>query len=310
MKNITIIGSGSFGCALAYVFSNMGHKVKIWSFKKEEADLINNKHKCMYLKDLILKEDIKCSISYEESIKNSEYIFIVTPSSTFRITCKNISKFCKDKKIIICSKGLEENTNEFFYNIAIKELKNNKVGILSGPSIATELIQNKPATVIFSSKEEEFNQEFLTLFSSKNFKLETTNDIIGVELGGSLKNIGALAIGMIEEKNLGENFKASVLTKILEEMITVGQKLGANPKTFYGLSGLGDLIVTCSSDDSRNKRAGVLLAQGKTILEVKEEIGMVIEGLESLKIAYNLSKNLNLKIIPSIYKIIYKNEKI
>lgn len=307
MKNIAIIGSGSFGCALANHLSNIGHNIKVWSYKQEECNAINEEHKCIFLPEVKLNENIKCYTNYEDVIKNSEYILMVTPSSVVRSTIKDIKKYITNQKIVMCSKGLEGTTNKLLKNVVNEEISN-ITGILSGPSIAKEILQKKKTSVVFASESDDFNNEIKDLFTSKNFTVELSNDVIGVEIGGALKNIGALACGIIEGLNLGENIKAATITKILDEISKIGVQMGAKKDTFYGLSCLGDLIVTCTSKESRNHKAGILLSKGKSINEIKEEIGMVIEGLDSIKIAYDLSNkyNLDLEIIHDLFNYVYK----
>lgn len=313
MKNIAIIGSGSFGCALANYLASKKNIVKIWSFKEEEANIINEEHRCMFIKGSKLYESIRCYTSYEETIKNAEYIFLVTPSKVIRETCKNIKKYVtNNQKIIIASKGLEKETNKLLSEIVEEEIENNLVGVLTGPSHAEELIENMPTNVVFASKDKNFSLEIRDLFNSDTFSVEIIDDIIGAEVGGSLKNIIALASGILIGLGYTSNIYASLITKGLNEIKKIGIALGAKEETFYGLSGLGDLIVTCMSDNSRNRKAGILISKGKSIEEIKEEIGMVIEGLESLIIARDLidKYDIDCSIINTLYDIVYKNEKV
>lgn len=308
MKNIAIIGSGSFGCALANVLS-INNNVKIWSFKEEEKNKINEEKTCMFLSGSKLNEKIICYTNYKDVIEKSEYIFLVTPSNIIRNTIKDIKKYITNQKIIICSKGIEKGTNKLLSEV-VKEEINNEVGILSGPSIAKEVISYEPCKVTFASNSQIFNEEIKSIFAGSNMSLEFTNDVIGTELGGTLKNIIALAAGVLDGLNLGLNIKSVLITKGLNEIKMLSIKMGATDETFYGLSGLGDLIVTCMSDNSRNKSAGILIAKGKNIEEVKKKIGMVIEGLDAIKVAHDLSIKYDIKlpIINSLYGIIYNNE--
>ena len=310
MKNIGIIGSGSFGCALANVLSSKGYNVKIWSFKNEEAEVINNEHRCMFIDNSKLDERIVCYTNYEDVIEDSEYLILVTPSSVIRNTCKNIKEYVTNQKIIIASKGMEIETNKLLTDIVKEELSSKYIGILSGPSHAEEVIKNMYSEVVFASNDKDYNNEIKELLETNNFKVELSNDVIGVQVGGTLKNIIALCSGILYGLNLGNNMNAILITKGLEEIKEIGLKLGAKEETFYGLSSLGDLLTTCLSNESRNNRCGILLSQGKKIDEIKEEIGMVIEGLDALKIAYNISQkyNINTKIINTLYDIIYSEK--
>lgn len=309
MKNIGIIGSGSFGCALANILIK-NNNVKIWSFKKEEADIINNEHRCMFINDSKLDERIKCYTNYEDVIEDSEYLILVTPSSVIRSTCQNINKYITNQKIIIASKGMEIGTNNFLTDIVKEEINAKYIGVISGPSIAKEVINGMGLKVVFASNNDDYNKEIKDIFETDKFKIELSNDVIGTELGGTLKNIISIASGLVKGLNLGNNMNSLLITKGLEEIKEIGLNLGAKEETFYGLSSLGDLLTTCLSNESRNNRCGLLLSQGKNIEKIKEEIGMVIEGLDALKIAYDISQkyNINTKIITTLYDIIYKEK--
>ena len=297
------------GCALANVLIK-NHNVKIWSFKKKEADVINNEHRCMFIDNSKLDERIVCYTNYEDVIEDSEYLILVTPSSVIRNTCQNIKKYVTNKKIIIASKGMEIETNKFLIDIVKEELDLKYIGVISGPSIAKEVINDMGLKVVFASNNSDYNNEIKNNFETNKFKIELSDDVIGTELGGTLKNIISIASGLVNGLNLGNNMNAILITKGLEEIKKIGLKLGAKEETFYGLSSLGDLLTTCLSNESRNNRCGILLSQGKKIDEIKEEIGMVIEGLDALKIAYNISQkyNINTKIINTLYDIIYSEK--
>lgn len=289
MKNIAIIGSGSFGCALAHLLSKKNN-IKIWSFKEEEANLINNEHKCMYLNDLKLSENIKCYTNYKDAIENSEIIVLVTPSSVFEKTCMDINEFVTNQEIVIASKGL---CNNMVLSEIAKKYFNN-VSVISGPSHAEQLVKNVPTFVDFSG-----NKELIDIFNIDNLKVNYIEDMIGVQLGGALKNIITIAIGIAQGLGYDSNTISYLVTTGLKEITEIGVSIGAKSETFYGLSGLGDLLTTAYSDDSRNKKAGILLSTGKTKEEIKEEIGMVVEGFDNIESAYKISKekSLNLKII-------------
>lgn len=301
MKNITIIGSGSFGCALAYVLSKKNN-VKIWSFTKEETDLINNEHKCKFLPDLILDKSIKCYISYEDAIKESEYIVLVTPSNVLKQTCKNIKPYINKQKIIIASKGFQDNK---ILSDIVKEELNIDSYIISGPSHAEQIIKDVPTYINYSGPIKD-------LFETDNFHMIENNDIIGIQVGAALKNIISIICGIADGLNYESNTISYIITKGLKEINEIAIKMGAKEETTYDLCTLGDLLTTTLSLDSRNKRCGILLAQGKKIDEIKEEIGMTIEGLDALNNAcYLINKyNLNCPLINNLYEIIYNNKDI
>ena len=301
MNNITIIGSGSFGCALSYVLSKKNN-VKIWSYTKEETDLINNQHKCKFLPNLILDKSIKCYMNYEESIKDSNYIILVTPSNVFRTTCKQIKPYITDQEIIIATKGLE---NDILLSDIVKEELNIIPSIISGPSHAEQIINNIPTYVNYCGK-------IKNIFETDNFYMIENNDIIGIQVGAALKNIISIIEGIVEGLNYESNTISYVITEGLKEIKEIGIKMGAKKETFYDLCGLGDLLTTTLSLDSRNKRCGLLLSKNKNINEIKNEIGMTIEGIDALNSAcYLINKyNLNCKLITNLYDIIYNNKNI
>lgn len=303
MSNIAIIGSGSFGCALANILSERNN-VKIWSYLQDEADTINNEHKCMYLKDLVLNPNVTASTNYEKVIENTEYLVMVTPSRVVRETCKNIKDYVTNQEIILLSKGMEE--EKLLSEVIYEELGVNP-SVISGPSHAEQLSRKVPTYVMYSGK-----KEIKDLFETDYFHLTYTDDSIGMQLGATLKNIVSLGSGIVEGLGYESNTLSYFITEGLREINEISIKMGAKTDTIYGLAGLGDLLTTSLSMDSRNKRAGLLLAQGKSIEEVRYEIGMTIEGLDSLKSGYSLSKkyNLDTKIIDNLYNIIYNNKDI
>lgn len=309
MKNIGIIGSGSWGVALGIHLAKMGNNIKIWSFDKTEADLINNEKKCKFLPNIELPENINCSLEYEEVIKNSEIILHVTPSKFTRSTLKQYKKYITNQPIIICGKGFESETLYTLDKIFEEELPNTKIGVLSGPSHAEEVSRGIPTAIVIASKYDDVIEIVQETFMNEKLRFYSSKDVIGVELGGALKNIIAFCAGMAAGLNLGDNSFAALATRGLKEIAKLGVKLGGEYNTFYGLTGLGDLIVTCLSEHSRNRTAGKLIAQGKTIEEAKKEVGMVIEGLDNIEVAHKLSKihNIEMPIVDAVYDVLFNN---
>lgn len=309
MKKIAIIGSGSWGVALATYLANVGNQVKIWSFSEEERDLINNEKKCKFLPDLIIPDNIYCSASYEEVIKDTEFILHVTPSKFTRSTFKQYKQYVGEKPVIICSKGFEKETLKTLDEVIEEELPNVKVGVLSGPSHAEEVSIGVPTALVMASKYNEVLDMLQETFMSEKMRIYTSNDVKGVELGGALKNIIAFCAGVAAGIGLGDNSFAALITRGLKEISRLGIKLGGELETFYGLSGLGDLIVTCLSEHSRNRKAGKLIGEGKTIEEARKEVGMVIESIDNIEAAYELSKihNIEMPIVDGVYDILYNN---
>ncbi len=309
MKKVTIIGSGSWGIALAIHLAKMGHKVKVWSFSKEEADLINNERKCKFLPNVNLPEGIECVLDYKDAIEGSEIILHVTPSKFTRSTVKEYKKYVTNQPIIICSKGFEKETLLPLDEVVRQEMPNAKIGVFSGPSHAEEVSIGIPTVMVIASEEDEILYDVQNEFMTPEFRIYTSHDIRGVEIGGAFKNIIAFCAGVAAGINLGDNSFAALITRGLGEIARLGIALGAEKDTLYGLSGLGDLIVTCLSEHSRNRRAGKLIGEGKTIEEARKEVGMVIESIDNIEAAYELSKihNIEMPIVDGVYNILYNN---
>lgn len=309
MKNIAIIGSGSWGVALAIHLAKLGNKVKIWSFMQEEADLINNEKKCKFLPEVTLPEGIYCTTSYEEAIKNSEIILHVTPSKFTRNTVKEYKKYVTNQTIVICTKGFEKETLSSLDEVFKQEIQNVKLAVLSGPSHAEEVSKAVPTAMVIASENEEIANELRDIFMNENLRVYTSKDVKGVELGGALKNIIAFCAGVAAGIGLGDNTFAALITRGLCEISRLGVALGGKYETFYGLTGLGDLIVTCLSEHSRNRTAGKLMGQGKTLEEARNQIGMVIEGVDNIEVAYELAQKyqVDMPIVNAVYDMLYNN---
>ena len=308
MKNIAIIGSGSWGVALAVHLAKLGNNVKIWSFLEEERDIINNEKKCKFLPGLELPENIYCSTSFEEVIKDTEFIIHVTPSKFTRNTFKQYKQYVKNKPIIICGKGFEKETLETLDEVILEEMPEAKIGVLSGPSHAEEVSVAIPTALVIASKHQNILKLIQDTFMSEKMRIYTSNDVKGVELGGALKNIIAFCAGVAAGIGLGDNSFAALITRGLKEISRLGIELGGKEETFYGLSGLGDLIVTCLSEHSRNRKAGFLIGQGMSLEDTKKEVGMVIESIDNIEVAYELGKlhNIEMPIVETVYKVLYE----
>ena len=307
MKNIAIIGSGSWGIALAIHLANKGNNVKVWSFTQEETDLINKERKCKFLPNAKLPENIYCTLSFEEALKDTDFILHVTPSKFTREIFKQYKQYVRNKPIIICSKGFEKESLKTLDEVIKEEMPEARIGVLSGPSHAEEVSIAIPTVLVIASKDEEIKKQIQDTFMGPNMRIYTSNDVKGVELGGALKNIIAFCAGVAAGIGLGDNTFAALVTRGLSELTRLGVALGGEKETFYGLSGLGDLIVTCLSEHSRNRRAGKLIGQGKTLEEAKKEVGMVIESIDNIDVAYALGKkyNVEMPIIETSYNVIY-----
>ena len=308
MSNIAVIGSGSWGMAIAIHLAKIGNNVKIWSFLQEEADIINNDRKCKFLPGIDkIPDNIIATTSYEECIKNSEYIFHVTPSKFTRNTVKQYKEFVTNQPIIICSKGFESDSLSTLDEVIQQELPNNPIAVFSGPSHAEEVSTGVPTAMVLASKNNKLLFELQELLMNENMRVYLSNDVKGVELGGALKNIIAFCAGILVGMDLGDNSFAALLTRGLTEIARLGEALDGKTETFYGLSGLGDLIVTCSSKYSRNRKAGMLIGQGKTIEETRKEVGMTIESIDNIEVAYKLKNmyGIEMPIVTAVYDVLY-----
>lgn len=306
-KKIAIIGSGSWGCAMSNHLAELGNDVLIWSFTEEEKNLINNEHKCKFIPSMKMNEKILCSNDIKEVVENADYIIHISPSKFTRNIFKSYKDYVGNKPVIICSKGFEDNTLFTLDKVLKDEMPSVRVAALSGPSYATEVADHIPTAIILASEDEEILSEIPKEFSDETIRIYKSKDILGVELGGSLKNIIAFCSGICAELGYGTNAEAALITRGLAEIARLGKKMGANEKTFYGLSGLGDLILTCSSDESRNRRAGRLIGKGLSVEEAKKEIGQTIESVDNIEIAKKLSKkyDVEMPIVNAVYDVLF-----
>ena len=295
-RRIAVIGSGSWGIALANHVADMGNLVKVWSFTEEEKELINKEHKSNYIEDFIINENVVCSNDIEEVVGESEFILHVTPSKFSRDTFKMYKDYVGNKPVIICSKGFEDSTLSTLDKVFKEELPTIRVAALSGPSFAVEVANHIPTAVLLASEDEELLNEVSVLLSDETFRIYKSKDITGVQVGGALKNIIAFCIGVTVGLGFGTNSQSALITRGLAEISRLGVKMGGKYETFFGLSGLGDLILTCSSDESRNRRAGKLIAKGLSIEETQNEINATIESIDNIETAKELAKKYNVEM--------------
>ena len=308
MKKIAIIGAGSWGSALAIYLAKQGHEVKLWSYNDDERDLINNKRECVFLPGVEIPEGVWASENFEKVLDGAEIILHVTPSKFVRSTMDQYKDLVKDNQyVVMCSKGFEPVTGKTLDEVMEEELPGKKIGILTGPSHAEEVSRNIPTLLVCGSKHEDLKDCIVEVFQSPLMRIYTTDDVKGVELGGALKNIIAFCAGISVGLNLGDNTFAALATRGLVEIARLGVAMGGEEKTFYGLSGLGDLIVTCSSEHSRNRRAGKMIGQGHTIEEARKEIGMVIESVDNIDVAHELARkyNVEMPIVDCVFDVLY-----
>lgn len=308
MKKIAIIGSGSWGAALGIYLANNGNEVRLWSFNEDEMRSINVDRKCVFLPKAVVPEGVVCSTNFEEVLDGAEIILHVTPSKFVRNTIKQYKEFVTDDQMLVmCSKGFEAETNLTLDQVMKEELPNVKCGILSGPSHAEEVSLDIPTALVVASESDELKETVVEAFKSPKMRLYTSKDVRGVELGAALKNIIAFCAGISVGLELGDNTFAALATRGLVEIARLGTAMGGNEKTFYGLTGLGDLIVTCGSQHSRNRRAGVMIGKGYSIEDARKEIGMTIESVDNIDVAYKLAQkyNVEMPIVNAVYDVLY-----
>lgn len=314
MAKISVIGSGGWGIALTILLHKNGHDLTIWSFDKKEAEELKkirqNKTK---LPNILLPEDVKVTDDLKEAVDDKDILILAVPSKAIRSVSKSLKNIIKDNQIVVnVAKGLEEDTLETMTDIIEEELKdkNPKVAVLSGPSHAEEVGRGIPTTCVVSAHNKELTLYLQNVFMNPSFRVYTSPDMLGVEIGGALKNVIALAAGIADGLNYGDNTKAALITRGIKEISALGIAMGGEQSTFYGLTGLGDLIVTCASMHSRNRRAGILLGQGKTLDEAIKEVNMVVEGVYSAKSALMAAKkyNVEIPIIEQVNAVLFENK--
>ena len=308
---IGILGAGSWGIALTVLLSGNGHEVKVWSIDKDEIEMLNTyrEHKTK-LPGVFVDEGVVFSTDLESVAKDAEMLVMVVPSPFIRSTAKAVAPYVnKDQIIVNVSKGIEEETLMTLTEVIHDVIPEVSIGVLSGPSHAEEVGKKMPTTVVCGAEDKKLAMLIQDTFMSDFFRVYTSPDVIGIELGGALKNVIALAAGIADGLGCGDNAKAALITRGISEITRLGVTMGGKAETFGGLSGIGDLIVTCASMHSRNRRAGVLIGQGKTYKEAMDEVKMVVEGVYSAKAALKLSQKyyIQMPIVEMINKILFED---
>lgn len=311
MQKIAVVGAGSWGTANAISLSNKGISVSLWIRNTELLESIKNtRENNTYLPDVTLPSGINVTNDIEKCCEDSDIIVLGTPSHAVRDIISNIAHLVKKHQVIVnLAKGIENDTLNRMSEIIEEYLPENPIAVLSGPNHAEEVARNIPSATVVSSKNEKTAQFIQDVFMTPNLRVYTNPDIVGVELGGSLKNVIALGAGICDGLGFGDNTKAALMTRGVVEISRLGVALGARQSTFSGLSGVGDLIVTCTSMHSRNRRAGIAIGQGKTLNDVLHSTKMVVEGVRTTKSAFELAKKTGteMPITREIYKVLFEN---
>ncbi len=311
MEKIGVIGAGSWGTALACVLKKNGHQVSVWSILKEEVDMLNTKREHTdKLPGVKIPEDIVFTTDLKAAVSGMNMLVLAVPSPFIRSTAKSMRPFVEEGQIIVnVSKGIEEDSLKALPDIISEEIPQAEVAILSGPSHAEEVGRGLPTTVVAGARKKEIAEYIQSVFMNQTFRVYTSPDMIGIELGAALKNVIALAAGMADGLGYGDNTKAALITRGIKEITRLAIAMGARAETLSGLSGIGDLIVTCASVHSRNRKAGMLMGQGYTMDAAMKEVKMVVEGVYSAKAAMGLAKKygVSMPIIEQVNAVLFED---
>lgn len=312
MAKTSVIGSGSWGTALARVLSQNGHEVTLWSRREEEAQMLDQERENRSkLPGVKLPDSIICTTDLELAVKGKDLIVLATASPSIRSMAQKMTPYVTEGQLIVdVSKGIEEKSLMILTDVITQEIPWCRAAVLSGPSHAEEVGREIPTTVVAGAKDKETAEYIQNLFMNQYFRVYTSPDMLGIELGGALKNVIALAAGAADGLGCGDNTKAALITRGIAEMSRLGVAMGGHIETFHGLAGIGDLIVTCASMHSRNRRAGILLGQGKTMQEAMEEVKMVVEGVNSAKAAKTLADQyqVDMPIVQEVYRVLFEDK--
>lgn len=311
MAKISVIGGGSWGIALAVLLHKKGHEITVWSALEKEIEMLKEKHEHKMLPGVILPQDMIFTAEDAEAVVGKDLLVMAVASAYTRDTAHRLSSLVeKEQKIVNVAKGIEEKTLMTLSEIIEQEIPQADVAVLSGPSHAEEVGRGIPTTIVVGARSKKTAEYIQNLFMNEVFRVYVSPDVLGIELGGSLKNVVALAAGIADGLGYGDNTKAALITRGITEIARLGTAMGGKFETFCGLTGIGDLIVTCASMHSRNRRAGILIGQGKTCEEAMEEVQMVVEGVYSAKAAMALSKkyDVQLPIIEQVNAVLFEGK--
>ncbi len=310
MADISIIGAGSWGTALAVLLHNNGHKITVWSIMESEIEMLKREHEHKEkLPGVKLPEDMVFTTNLEETVQNKDVLVLAVPSPYTRDTSHSMAPYVREGQIIVdVAKGIEERTLMTLSQIIEEEIPQAEVAVLSGPSHAEEVGRGIPTTIVVAAKKKETAEYLQNIFMNQVFRVYITPDVLGVELGAALKNVVALAAGIADGLGYGDNTKAALITRGIAEIARLGLAMGGRIETFSGLTGIGDLIVTCASMHSRNRRAGILIGKGYTMEQAMDEVKMVVEGVYSAKAAMGLAEKyqVQLPIIEQVNAVLFE----
>lgn len=306
---ISVLGSGGWGTALAMVLDKNNHNVILWSAFEEEITALSETRENKLLKGVKISESIQLTADLDKAVEGADMLVIAVPSHIVKKLAQSLKKYNNLPIIVNVAKGFDEEKNERLSIVLKKELDTDKVVVLSGPTHAEEVSRQIPTAIVAACENEGYAKLVQSTFMNENFRVYTNTDVVGVEVAGATKNVIALCAGISDGCGFGDNTKAALMTRGMKEIIRLGTAMGGDTETFAGLTGMGDLIVTCTSMHSRNRRAGILIGQGKTKDEAINEVGMVVEGVKSCKSIYELSVeyNIEMPIVEAAYNVLYNN---
>ena len=312
MANVGVLGAGSWGTALSVLLSDNGHQVTVWSIDENEVKMLNEKREHeLKLPGVKLPDDMVITGDLGSTIRGRDFLVLAVPSPFTRSTAKKMSPFVAEGQIIVdVAKGIEESTLMTLSRQIEQEIPQADVAVLSGPSHAEEVGRRLPATCVIGGRTKKTAEYLQSMFISNVFRVYTSPDILGIELGGSLKNVIALAAGIADGLGYGDNTKAALITRGIAEIARLGVKMGGKIESFTGLTGIGDLIVTCASVHSRNRKAGYLIGQGMPMQEAMDEVKMVVEGVYSAKAAAQLAKKyeVSMPIVDEVNAVLFEGK--
>ncbi len=313
IDKVAVIGAGSWGTALALQLARNGLQVNLWGHEEGHINnLIADRQNTEFLPGIALPENIKPTASLNEAVEGVQHILIVIPSKAYREFLSSLKPLInKQTRVFWASKGFEIETGKFLHEVVIEELGIEHYGVISGPTFATEVAKNLPASVTCAGNKAESTQEFADLLHGAHFRCYTSDDVIGVEIGGALKNVLAIAVGAADGLGFGANTRAALITRGLAEVMRFGETMGAKKETLMGLSGLGDLILTSTDNQSRNRRFGLALGRGGDVNQAIKSIGQTVEGYRAAKAIHFMAqkKGVVLPIMGQVYKVLYEGKK-
>jgi len=311
-STVTVIGAGSWGSALALQLARNGHLVNLWGHDEAHiARLLKERQNVEFLPGVSFPDTIRPMASLQQAVEGVQYLLLVIPSKAYREFLQKLKPYINNQtRVFWASKGFEIESGKFLHQLVIEELEVEHYGVISGPTFATEVARNMPAAVTCAGNQAESTQEFASILHGEHFRCYTSSDVIGVEVGGALKNVLAIAVGAADGLGLGSNTRAALITRGLSEIMRFGEAMGARKETLMGLSGLGDLILTCTDNQSRNRRFGLAIGQGQSVDQAITAVGQTVEGYRAARAVFFIAqkKDVSVPIMEQVYRVLYESK--